>query len=255
MKQILLVATTIAAMLSFSSCKKENNNPSPDNTGNSKLLKKITRTENGTTTVFNCTYNAAKKLTSYSSTDNSEYIHFTYDVNGNLTGVEQKDSEFKNMYAYTYVNNIPVSATFKSWEIANGQQGDLFEDDKLTYTVTNNQISKIKLEMLLDASEINLLLTYTNGSLSTIESETPNLYKATITYGNKKAALPKVTNWMLDQAGFILQFGANNDIRSITWDFPGNAGDKTVTTNYTYDNAGYVLTSNDGAIQMVYEYQ
>ena len=257
MKHNFLLATGVAAMLAFSSCKKdEAGTPSPNNPGATKQLKKITKTEAGVTTVYNLTYDANKRLTLYKSADNTEYVAFTYDANGNLTNVEQKDHEFKNIYAYTFANNAPVSATFKSWELnAAGQPGDLIEDDKLTYTVTNNQVSKIKLEMLQDDSEMNLLLTYANGNLTKVTSEGNAIYTATFTFGNKKAALPKVTNWVLDQAGFSLQFASNNDIHSVAIDFPGTALDRTVNTTYTYDTNGYVLTSNDGEAQQVYEYQ
>ncbi|MES2851241.1 MAG: hypothetical protein V4685_19485 [Bacteroidota bacterium] len=257
MKHNFLLATGVAALLAFSSCKKdEPGTPAQNNPGVTKQLKKITKTEAGTVTVYNLTYDAAKRLTSYKSTDNKEYVFFTYDANGNLTNVEQKDTEFKNIYAYTFANNIPVSATFKSWEVnAAGQPGDMIEDDKLTYTVTNNQVSKIKLEMLQDATEINLLMTYSNGNLTKVASEGMAVYTATFTFGNKKSALPKVTNWILDQAGFSLQFGANNDMLSVAYDFPGTAADRSVNTTYTYDSNGYVLTSNDGAAQQVFEYQ
>lgn len=256
MKHNLLLATGVAALLAFSSCKKDDKPAPNNNPGTTKQLKKVTKTEAGVTTVYNLTYDANKRLTSYKTANNSEYVIFTYDANGNLTNVEQReDNEFKNIYAYTYVNNVPASATFKSWELTAGEPDALIEDDKLTYTITNNQVSKIKLEMLQDATEMNLLLTYSNGNLSQVTTEGTNIYTATFTYGNKKAAMPKVTNWILDQAGFSLQFGSNNDLRTIVYDFPGTVADETINTTYTYDADGYVLTSNDGTAQLVYEYQ
>jgi len=255
MKQQFLLAAGIAAVLSFSSCKKDDAVTPAPNPGTTKQLKKITKTEAGAVTVYNLTYDAAKRLTSYKSTDNAESVLFTYDAAGNLTGVEQKDEEFRNIYAYTYVNNIPASGTFKSWKLTAGEPDDLIEDDKLTYTVANNQVSKIKLEMLQDQSEVNLALSYTNGNLTKVSTEGTNLYTANFTFGNKKAVYPKVTNYVLDQAGFSLQFAAQNEMLSAAWDFPGTANDVTVTTTYTYDSNGYVLTSNDGGAQLVYEYQ
>lgn len=255
MKHSLLLATGVAAALAFSSCKKDDK-PVPNNPGTTKQLKKVTKTEGGATTVYNLTYDAARRLTAYKTPDNSEYILFTYDANGNLSSLEQReDNEFKNLYTYTYVNNVPASATFKSWQLTAGEPDALIEEDLLTYTVTNNQVSRIKLEMIQGSAEVNLLLTYANGNLTQVRSEEPSAYTANFTYGNKRSALPKVTNWILDQAGLSLFFGSNNDIRSIVYDFPGTAADKTINTTYTYDSDGYVLTSNDGSAQLVYEYQ
>lgn len=256
MKKNLLLATGIAALFAFASCKKDDaSKPPTNNPGTTKQLKKVTRTEAGTVTVFNLTYDANKRLTSYRSANNNEYVLFTYDANGNLTNVEQKDNDFKNIYAYNYINNVPATATFKSWELTAGEPDDLIEDDKLTYTVANNRVTKIKLEMLQDNSEINLLLNYTNGNLTQVTDEGNTVYKADFTFGTKKSAFPKVTNWILDQAGFSLQFASNNEILTAAYDFPGTVADFTVGTTYTYDSNGYVLTSNDGTTQMTFEYQ
>lgn len=243
-------------MLFFSSCKKDKPgtpDPIPNPPATTKQLKKITKTDAGITTVYSLTYDAAKRLTSYKSADNSESILFTYDAAGNLTGIDQKDHEFKNKYVYTYANNIPVSGTFKSWQVAAGQPDQLIEDDKLTYTITNNQVSKIKLEM--EDVELNLLLTYTNGNLTKVTTEGAALYTANFTYGTKKAAYPKVTPWILDQAGFSLQFASKNEMLSVAFDFPGTDNDTNINVTYTYDDNGYVLTSNDGDEHTVYEYQ
>jgi len=256
MKQKFLLATGVAAMLFFSSCKKDKPgtpDPTPNPPATTKQLKKITKTDAGVTTVYTLTYDAAKRLTSYKSADNSESILFTYDGAGNLTGIDQKDHEFKNKYVYTYANNVPVSGTFKSWQVAAGQPDQLIEDDKLTYTVTNNQVSKIKLEMA--DVELNLLMTYTNGNLTNISTEGAALYSANFTYGTKKPAYPKVTPWVLDQAGFSLQFASKNEMLSLAYDFPGTENDTNINVTYTYDDNGYVLTSNDGDEHTVYEYQ
>ena len=254
MKQKFLLATAVAAVLSFSSCKKDDPSTPPPPVV-TKQLKKVTKTEDGIVSVYNLTYDAAKRLTAYKTADNSDYVLFTYDAAGNLTGIEQKDHEFKNIYTYVYVNNAPVSGTFKSWELTSGQPGALIEDDKLTYTVTNNQVSKIKLQMLQDDHEIDLLMSYTNGNLTRVTNDGTVLYTATFTFGNKKPAFPKVTDWVLDQAGFSLQFASKNEILSAAYDFPGTVTDLTINTTYTYDSNGYVLTSNDGDTQMVFEYQ
>jgi hypothetical protein len=60
---------------------------------------------------------------------------------------------------------------------------------------------------------------------------------------------------VLDQAGFSLQFASNNEMLSASYDFPGTGADLSINTQYTYDSNGYVLTSNDGSEQMVFEYE
>ena len=253
MKVKFLFTATAAALIAFSSCKKDDApNPIP---APSKKLKKVTRTEAGVTTVFNLDYNTAGKLQSYKNTGNTEYVLFSYDAQGNLTGIEQKEDEFKNIYTYTYQNNLPVSGIFKSWKQVPGQPDELFEDDRLTYTVSNNQVSKIKLNMLLDGTENNMQLTYTGANLAKITGQGIISYTADFSFGTKHPAFPKVSNFVLDQAGFSLQFACNNEMLSASFDFPGTAFDKTIHTQYTYDSDGYVLTSNDGDIQMIFEYQ
>lgn len=254
MKQKLLLASALLAIVTFSSCKKDDPAPGGTNPGTEKRLKKITKTEAGDVTVYNLSYNAAGKLVSYKTADNSEYVLFAYDANGNLTGIEEQEDDFKNIYNFTYLNNVPKSATFKSWDISGGLPGTLIEDDQLAYTVTNNQVSKIKLTMT-GAGETNFNLTYTNGQLSRAASEGPFAYTADLFYGNKKPMYPKVTNWILDQAGFSAQFAASNEITKIVFDFPGTGLDQTINMAYTYDANGYVLTSNDGTTQQVFEYQ
>ncbi|MFT3683286.1 MAG: YD repeat-containing protein [Ferruginibacter sp.] len=254
----ILMATGVAAMLVFSSCKKDKpGNPTPNNPDNvTKKLKKVTKTEEEIVTVYNLSYDAANRLQSYKSADNSEYIQFSYDAAGNLKAVEEReDNEFKKIYNYTYQNNIPVSATFKNWELTAGEPDALVEDDKLTYTVTNNQVTKIKLEMLQAEATVDLNLTYSNGNLSKVVTEGANIYTANFTFGNKKPVYPKVTNWVLDQAGFSLMFASKNELLSASFDFPGTEADENTVTVYTYDGNGYVLTSNDGVTKMVFEYE
>jgi YD repeat-containing protein len=255
MKKILFMAAGIAA-LTFTSCKKDDsveNNPGNGNT--TKLLKKITKTENGETTVYNFTYDANKRLTSYKSNDNVEQVVFTYDGAGNIIRVEETEEGFKNIYAYTYNNGIPVSATFKSWERTAGEPDDLIEDDILTYTVENGVVSNIHLYMGIYDEETDFELSYTNGNLTGVESTGTYPYSATFTYGNKKTAFPKLSNYVLDQAGFSLQFFAKNEVLSATFDFPGTELDNTITTQYSYDAAGFPLSSNDGETLLQFEYQ
>ena len=244
------------AALTFTACKKDDStNNNSGNGGSAKLLKKLTKTEDGETTVYNFTYDASKRLTSYKSTDNSEQILFTYDGAGNITKVEETEDDIKNVYTYTYHNGIPVSATFKSWQKQAGGPDELVEDDILTYTLENDQVTNIHLNMTQYAEELDFKLSYTNGNLTKVETKGSDIYTATFVYGNKKAPFPKLSKYILDQAGFSIQFFAKNELLSATYDFMGTELDKTITTQYTYDGAGFPLTSNDGETLLQFEYE
>lgn len=261
MKHQLLLAVGIVAALSFTSCKKDSTDPNPgggDPGGTEKLLKKVTKTEDGQVTVYNFTYDDQKRLTSYKSSDNAESILFTYEGQ-NLVGIEQKeDNSFKNVYTFAYQNNVPASGTLKSWQLTAGEPDALIEEDKLTYTVANNQVNNIKLEIQQENEPdvvMNFAITYANGNLKSISTETPYAYTANFTFGNHKPVFPQVTNWILDQAGFSMQFAAKNELLTADYDFPGTEGDISVQSTYTYDDKGYILTSTDGTANITFEYQ
>ena len=186
MKKMLFIAA--AAALTFTACKKDD---SVDNPGGetSKLLKKITKTEDDVTVVYNLVYDGNRRLTSITSSDNLEKTLISYDAAGNIVKVEETEADFKNIYTYTYANNIPVSATFKSWELTAGEPDDLIENDILTYTVQNDQVTNIHLEMTMHEEEADFKLSYTNGNLTKIETVDSDLYTATFVYGNKKILL------------------------------------------------------------------
>lgn len=252
MKKIFLPA--MAFILLFASCKK-NEVVKPVEQVPVKLLKKLTKTENGVTTVFNFQYDAGGRLLSYRSSDNKTGIDFTYDGNDNLVKVINNEDDFVNVYTYKYNGGVPVSATFKSWQKTDGQQGAQIEDDALTYTVTQNKVTKIHVKFLLSGDEADFSLNYeANGNLSKIVSGNNN-YTASFGYGGKKPVFPVLSRYVLDQAGFSLQFAVKNELLSVSFDFPGTQFDETIVNQYTYDGNGYVLTSNDGSSQAVYEYQ
>jgi YD repeat-containing protein len=256
MKIKFLLGAAVVSLLAFNSCKKDDKtNPSNGNQGSSKKLKKVTKTAGAVVTVYNLAYDGSNHLLSYRSSDNSEYVLFSYDAQGNLTGIEQKEEEFKNSYSYTYQGNLPASGIFKSWRQVAGQPDELVEDDRLTYTVSNNKVTKMKLEMLQTSSEVNLQLTYAGANLVKVTSDGPFSYTADFNFGTHRSAFPKVSNYVLDQAGFSLQFASNNEMLSASYDFPGTGSDLSINTQYTYDSDGYVLTSNDGSEQMVFEYE
>jgi YD repeat-containing protein len=260
MRKHLLVALLAAATLA--SCKKDkvedNNNgggipdPVPPTT---KLLRKITETTDGNATVYNLTYNTNKLLTSVKSSDNSDITTFTYDGNGNVTKVESLDNESHNVYEYVYENGIPERATFKSYEI-NGGVETLVQDDILHYEVEGGKVTKINMDMILQQQEINFVLSYDGtGNLIKIQTDGSTAYTAEFTYGNKKPILPKVFKYVMDQAGYSVNFFAKNELISQRYDFPGTENDSEHSTQYTYDANGYALTSTDGNTQITYEYQ
>jgi len=242
-----------AAALVFMSCKKDDSVEIDTGNGATRLLKKITKTQNGETTVYNFTYDANKRLTSYKSTDDREQLIFTYD-GANIIKVEETEDNFKNIYTYAYNNNVPVSGTFKSWQKHAGEPDELIEDDILTYTLENDQVTNIHLNMTQYGVEADFKLSYTNGNLSKVESTSGYAFSAAFTYGNKKAPFPKLSKYVLDHAGFSIQFFAKNELLSAAYDFPGTELDKTLVTQYTYDAAGFPLTSNDGETLLKFEY-
>jgi hypothetical protein len=254
MKKLFLLAG-IAVTLISTSCKKDKVDNNPGGGGNTKLLTKVTNTEAGVVTVHNLAYDPNKRLKSIVSTDNKESIVFSYDGTGNLVKIEQKDETFKSVYTYTYNNGIPVSGAFKSYEIHDGGQEDLIEDDELTYTVTNEQVSNIHMKMKLSGNqEVDFKMTYANGNLTEVETPGTNIYTATFAYGTKKPMFPIVTKWVLDQGAFTVQFAAKHEVILMSYDFPGTGLDNTITTDYTYDSNGYILTSNNGTNQMKFDY-
>ena len=260
MRKHLFAALLAAATLA--SCKKDkvenngngNENPGPV-TPTTKLLKKITETTNGNVTVYNLTYNNNKQLTSVRAADNSDITTFTYNGNGDVTKVESIDNESHNVYEYVYENGIPERATFKSYEI-NGGAETLVQDDILHYEVEGGKVTKINMDMILQQQEINFVLTYDGtGNLTKIQTDGSTAYTAEFTYGNKKPILPKVFKYVMDQAGYSVNFFAKNELISQRYDFPGTDNDSEHSTQYTYDANGYALTSNDGTTQIAFEYQ
>jgi YD repeat-containing protein len=248
--------------LTFAACKKEKDptpapgpGPGPDPGTPAKLLKRITKTENGQTTLYTLNYDDNKRLVSYTSNDQSEGLQFTYDNSGNVVKMEEQHDQVHNIYTYTYNNGVPVSGNFKSYIVHGSEQEELDENDDLTYTVQNGRVTKILMKMNLQQQEIPFVLTYTDGNVTRIQTEGSTAYAANFTYGNKKSGIPQVYKYVLDQAGFSLHFYAKNEVLSESYDFPGTQNDNSVTTTYTYDSDGYVLTSQEGNTKMVYEYQ
>lgn len=253
MKKIFLLAGALT-LLVISSCKKDKDSDGGSyNGGNTKLLKKVTKTENGTTTVYNLKYEG-NKFKSFSSTDNLESTAFTLDAAGNVTKVEIRDHNDYRTYTYTYNNGIPVSGTLKTVQKVAGEPDDVLQDDVFTYTVVNNQVTTIKQEMKIAETELTASLTYNStGNLDKVTIDGDEAYVISFTYGTKKTAYPNMTKWVLD-LGQTLEFYAKNELLTSFYDFPGTEFDFTYTTSYTYDADGYPLTSDDGEVSLKYEY-
>ena len=253
MKRISLLLLSLTVLI-LSSCSKDDDAPG-GSAGNAKLLKKMIRTEDGEQTIYLFSYDSKKRVTNVTSTNGNESTKFTYDASDNLVKVEELEDDFLNIYEYTYANGKPVSGTFRSWQHHAGEPDELIEDDILTYTVENGVVSKIHLEMTQSELEADFALTYTNGNLTRVATVGDNFYSATFTFGNKKPVFPVISPFILDHAGFSLQFAAKNELLSAHYDFEGTEMDRTLNNQYTYDAKGYVLTSNDGSAQLKFEYE
>ncbi|KIC94916.1 hypothetical protein [Flavihumibacter solisilvae] len=255
MKKISMLLLSLTVLV-ISSCSKDDDAPGGGSNGgsNAKLLKKMIKTEDGVQTTYQFSYDSKKRATSVISTNGKESTKFTYDGD-NLVKVEEMDEEFVNVYTYAYANGKPVSGTFKSWQHHAGEPDELIEDDVLTYTVQNGVVTRIHLNMTQSELEADFDLTYTNGNLTRVATAGDNFYTATFTFGNKKPVFPVISPFILDHAGFSLQFAAKNELLSAHYDFTGTEMDRTITNQYTYDDKGYVLTSNDGSAQLKFQYE
>jgi len=247
----------VMAALVFSSCKKDKDSGNNNGGGGAtQLLKKVTTTENGVTTVYNLNYDGNKRLTSFSSSDNLETTSFTFDGAGNVTKVETRDHNYYSTFTYAYNNGIPVSGTIKTTLKIGGEPDDVQQDDIITYTVVNNQVTKIHQKDNIEGIELDVNLTYhPSGNLAKAELQgDEEVYTINLTYGTKKPAFPNISKYVLD-LGVGLQFASKNELIKMAMDFPGTGSDYELTTQYTYDANGYPLTSNDGQTQIKYEYQ
>jgi YD repeat-containing protein len=257
-KHLLTLMVALATLLV--GCKKDKNDTEPVNPTTSKVLKRIIETENGVTTTNTLSYGGNKRLIAITSNDGEQFVKFTYDDNGNILKIENKVEDVRNIFEFTYNNNVPVTGNFKSYELT-GTEEILAEKYDLQYTVVNGTVTKIKASIPADAAtgqqayNVEYDLTYSNGNLTRIASGGIAAYSAAFTYGNKKPVFPVVSKYILDPAGFSAQFYAKNEILSINYDFPGNTLDNTISTAYTYDAQGYVLTANDGETQSKFEYE
>src|SRR5688572_10700386 len=255
MKKLCMMAMVMSTLV-FSSCRKDKGSDFDNGSGGStKLLKKVTETSNGTTTVYNLNFDSNKRLIFLGSADNLETTNFTYDGAGNIIKVEVKEHNYYSTYIYTYNNGIPVTGTLRTIMKTAGEPDDVMEDNILTYTVVNNQVTKIHQQMNLPDVALNVNLTYhSSGNLAKAEITGDEVYSVNYIYGTKKTAFPAMSKFVLD-LDFLIAFAAKNELITTIMDFPGTQFDQTVTNQYTYDANGYPLTSNDGHTQLAFEYQ
>jgi hypothetical protein len=252
MKKNFLLAGAMA-MLVFSSCKKDKDSKDDNNGSQTKQLKKVSKTENGNTTVFNLIYDGSK-LRSFSNADGLESTALTLDGSGNVSKIEIRDHNDYTTYSYSYNNGIPVSGTVKTIHKVAGEPDDIIQDDVLTYTVVNNQVTRIVREMKMADVTQTANITYGgDGNLLKVTLEGDMEGSVAFTWGVKKPGFPTISKWLLD-VGYTLQFFAKNEMLTASYDFEGTLFDYTLSTQHTYDKDGYPLTSNDGDTQMKFEY-
>jgi hypothetical protein len=254
MKKIFLLAGAFT-MLVFSSCKKDKKDSADGNNngGKTKLLKKVTKTENGAATVFNLTYDG-NQFKSFTTADGLESTAVTLDGSGNVTKIDIRDHNDYTTYTYAYSNGVPVTGTVKTVHKIGGEPDDVIQDDVLTYTVFNNQVTKIKKQMKVIDTEETVTLSYNSaGNLEKAVLEGEEAFSVLFTWGTKKPGFPTMSKWVLD-IGYTLQFFAKNEMLMVFFDFPGTQFDQELKTTYTYDSDGYPLTSDDGETKLKFEY-
>ena len=254
MKKIVLLAGAFT-MLVFISCKKDkDSNDGSNNGGKTKLLKKVTKTENGNTSVYNLTYDG-NQFKSFTTADGLEYTSLTIDGSGNVTKMEIRDHNYYTTYTYAYSNGVPVTGTVKTEHKVAGEPDDVTQDDVLTYTVVNNQVTKIKKQMKVADMEETVNLVYNStGNLEKATLEGEESFSVLFTWGTKKPGFPTISKWVLD-IGYTLQFFARNEMLTAYYDFPGGTlFDYELKNTYTYDSDGYPLTSDDGETKLKFEY-
>ncbi len=178
----------------------------------------------------------------------------TLDGSGNISKIEYRDHDDYTTYTYSYNDGIPVSGTVKTIQKVAGEPDDLIQDDVFTYTVVNNQVTKIVKEMkLADVTETADITYSSDGNVAKVTLEGDMQGTVVFTWGTKRPGFPTVSKWLLD-VGYTLQFFARNEMLTASYDFEGTLFDYTLTTQYTYDKDGFPLTSNDGETQLKFEY-
>lgn len=249
MKRFLLLAGA-ASLLVFSSCHKDKDKPAET----TRLLKKMIQTEDGEDPiVYNFNYDAAKRLTTIKSADNTEIQSFSYDPAGKLTGIVVEEEGGKYVYHFAYSNGIPVSAELKLWSKFPDEPDLLMGERQYSYTIANNRVSKIHVNFGGSGIDDYDLSYDSRGNLIKTQRTNGSDYKETYTYGTKKAAFPIVSNYVLEFSTSLFGFSPN-EIVTARIEVPPTY-DVTFTTEYTYDANDYVLASNDGNVKRTFEYE
>lgn len=255
MKKRLLFACVIGALF-FSSCKK--NKDATDSGSRAKVLKKMTQTLAGEETIYDFNYDAGKRLVSIKSTDNTKVQSFTYNASGKLTGLIDEDASYRQVHSFIYANDIPISGNYKVFEKQLTRPDHLLGERQMVYTVVNNQVENIHVDHLLFAAqkETNFSLSYTGGNLTKVQVTKGAFYEGVYTYGNRRSVFPKIFDFIMDVSSeHAFLFGVKNEILIARHDFDGTELNRIITTQYTYDTDGYVLTSDDGTIMRTFDYE
>jgi YD repeat-containing protein len=244
------VFVLLPIMLVLLACKKNAHDQQKGSSTNTKRLIKITEVRGGQTMVYNFNYNAKGRLASINSDDRTENITFSYDNDGNVISVSESNFQFLSMFYYNYRNGKPVTATFKSWRVSDDA---ILADDFYSYTVSNQRVTKIHVEMVQPFMSLDLSVTYnTDGNVTRIEA--PGVLTVSYSYGSKKPIYPNIYKYITDWS-FAPRFFAQNEINVENYNGPVASNNRVTAMQYTYGPEGYVVSSTDGTTQYTYDYQ
>lgn len=227
MKKIIMLFV-VATSIAFTACKKNTNNPVPEN---KQLLSKVTETSAADTTTTTLTYDNNKRFSLIKTSEGDE-TKFTY--NGNdLVGIENKFESEKTTLQITYTNGKPSKAVYSLYD-----GNTLTEKFNLTYTLTGDLVTEILFKDSTDATTLSkTIIAYQNDNISKVEVYNGEdlISKEQFTYGNKKSMFYNSrVKYVVDLFTLNL-YSANEALTE-----KSNLLEKTNV--YTYDNNGYPLT-------------
>lgn len=177
MKKLLLLFVTLIAVVS--ACK-DKDKTTPGNV--IKYLKKVTAVDAGETKVYQLTYNAQNRLTSFTTEDGSEKRNLVYNDKGLLTKITLEQEGDVDVYEITYSDaGIPTTGSHKIY-----MEGALARTEAYEYTVVNGKVTVIRAHS--QDSETFYRFTYAGANLTkvTTEGDAGGL-EISFTFGNKKS--------------------------------------------------------------------
>jgi YD repeat-containing protein len=231
------------ASIAFTSCKKDKGGPNnPDPVGQTKKLSRIE--ENGQLTA-SFTYNADGTLkTLYADFGTSTTFEFTYDAQKRISQVTSTDG---GLYKYIYENGLLTHVE------------NLIGTEKIAENVIQYENGKIKSNTLFAAEPdgngnvtyiptfktvyvyhgngaVQKVSTYVMGANGQLELDHDYVYDQ---YDSKKNPLAVMGDF--SQAFLYQPISANNPLTE-KWVNADGSIDETTVNEYTYDNAGYPVT-------------